>query len=321
MKFLLIGIVLLGGLGYGGAKAYIHYQVSDGVETAVMVTAPYASVEYSGISSTLTGELTVDDVRIQVNGYRDEIYIGRLGINTPNFLSLLKLSNFSALSPTDRDSQPDYFGFIAENIRMPVSADYYRDFYEKNIEAIAPDDILQGGVQCVGKYGYSPGALRALGYEDLVMSMSVTLRQAEDRFITEMDIDAADMAGIEIDVSIVGDAMTGAAMGRTYEPTMDSLQVRVTDHSLNQRVHKYCTELGLTPEQITRAHLNALQYLGSTIGIEFDEYVIDPYKKYLAGKPTFIVTARPRSPLLLSSINNYRPDDVPALLNLEAVAR
>ena len=62
MKFLLIGIVLLAGLGYGGAKAYIHYQVSDGVETAVVVMAPYAAVNYSGISSTLTGELTIDDI-------------------------------------------------------------------------------------------------------------------------------------------------------------------------------------------------------------------------------------------------------------------
>ena len=94
MKYVLIGIVLLAGLGYGGAKAYIHYQVSDGVETAVMVTAPYATVEYSGISSTLSGELTIDDVRIQGSGYRDEIFIGRLGIKTPNFLSLLKLINF-----------------------------------------------------------------------------------------------------------------------------------------------------------------------------------------------------------------------------------
>jgi len=76
MKFVLIGLILLAGSGYGGAKAVIHYQVSDAVETAVMVTAPYASVEYSGISSTLSGELTIDDVRIQVSGYRDEIFIG-----------------------------------------------------------------------------------------------------------------------------------------------------------------------------------------------------------------------------------------------------
>ena len=96
MKFVLIGLILLVGLGYGGAKVYLHYQVSDGMDSAIMVMAPYAELEYGGVSSTLTGELTIDDVRIQVKGYRDDILIGRLGINTPSFLALLKLSRLSA---------------------------------------------------------------------------------------------------------------------------------------------------------------------------------------------------------------------------------
>lgn len=321
MKFILIGLVLLIGLGYGGAKGYLYYQVSDHVETAVLVAAPYAVLEYGGISSTLTGELTIDNVRIQVNGYRDDVQIGRLGIKTPNFLALLKLSDLSALSQSGGDSTPKYFGFIAEKIRVSVTADYYRKFYKNYIEAIAPNDIGQGGVQCVGKYGYSPKALQALGYEELIMSTAITLRQEENRFITEMDLDIVDMSGIEIDVTVAGNAMMGAARGAAYRPTLHSLQVKVTDHSLNRRIEKYCTKLGLTPEQIVRAHINALQYFGSTMGIEFDEYVIDPYKDYLAGKSTFIATAKPRAPLDLASIAKYKPSDVPALLNLEAVAR
>jgi hypothetical protein len=43
--------------------------------------------------------------------------------------------------------------------------------------------------------------------------------------------------------------MTSAVMGSAYEPTLHSLQVKVTDHSLNQRIDKYCNQLGLTPER------------------------------------------------------------------------
>ena len=179
MKFILIGLVLLVGLGYGSAKAYLHYQVRDGVETAVLVTAPYAVLEYSGISSTLMGELTIDNVRIRVNGYRDDIQIGRLGIKTPNFLSLLKLSDLSTLSQPDGDSTPEFFGFIAEEIRVSVTADYYREFYKNNIAAIAPYDIGQGGVQCVGKYGYSPKALQALGYRSSDAEKMISLAQQQ----------------------------------------------------------------------------------------------------------------------------------------------
>ena len=62
-------------------------KVADGVDSVVMGMTPYAEIEYGGISSTLTGELTINDVRILVKGYRDDIVIGRLDINTPSFLT------------------------------------------------------------------------------------------------------------------------------------------------------------------------------------------------------------------------------------------
>ena len=97
--------------------------------------------------------------------------------------------------------------------------------------------------------------------------------------------------------------------------------MELLDQSLNARIKKYCTELGLTAAQITAAHINALQYFGSTNGILFDDYVVEPYKRFLDGKPTLIVTAKPREPLDLADISKYKPSDVPALLNLEAAAQ
>jgi hypothetical protein len=321
MKFVLLGLVLLVGLGYGGAKVYLHHRVSNGVDSAVIGMAPYAELEYGGISSTLTGELTINDVRIQVNGFRDDIVIGRLGINTPSFLALLNLSSLSGGAQTSNGSAPEYFGFIAEDIKVAASADYYRDIYDKNIKQIAPPDIGQGGVQCVGKYGFSPRSLGALGYDELVMSTSVTVQQAEAHFITQMNFGIVDMIDVEIEVALVGDFMSGAASGANYQPRMRDLQIKITDQSLNKRVEKYCTKLGLTAAQILRAHLDSLQYFGKKSGIAFDKYVIDPYKEYLAGKSSFTVTAKPRRPIDLARIKKYKPLDVPALLNLEAVAQ
>ena len=323
MKLFLIGLVLLIGLGYGSSKAYIHYQVSDKVDSVIPMISPYMDLQYGGISSTLTGELTIDDVVIRVNGYRDAIEIGRLGINTPGYLDLVKLSRLSADSGPGEKVPPEYFGLLAENIRISTSADYYHDYYDDSIKALAPSDIRQGGVQCVGKYGYSPRALKALGYEELVMSMSMIMRQADTYFNTEMNFDIVDMIDVDIDVSMEGGVMEGAAlaMGSAYQPRLRNLQLKLTNNSLKHRVVKYCTELGLTSAQILRAHINALQYAGSNFGIEFDKHVIDPYREYLTDKSTFVATANPREPIYLSKISRYKPIDVPALLNLEAIAR
>ncbi len=318
MRLILIGAVLLVGLGYAGAKGYLYYKVSQGVETAVLMMSPHVDLKYGGISSTIGGELTLDNVSIRLAEYRDEIVIGRLGIKTPNFLALLSLSDLSSGSPQGK--APEYFGLIAEEIKVSADADYYQDFYQTSIAAIAPSDLGQRGVQCVGKYGYAPKALKSLGYSNLTTSISVILRQVDNNYIIEMGIDIVDMTDVDMTLSMAGNMMSGLAQGATYRPKLRELNMKITDQSLNKRVEKYCTRLGLTPEQILNAHLNALQYMGKTQGIVFDEYLIDPYKQYLAGKPTLVVTAKPREPLDLERISRYKPSDVPALLNLEAVA-
>jgi hypothetical protein len=70
-----------------------------------------------------------------------------------------------------------------------------------------------------------------------------------------------------------------------------------------------------------RAQIDSLTFFGESNGIEFDQYLIDPYKEFLLGKPTLVVTAQPMSPVAFSQLDMYTPSDVPALLNLAAIAR
>ena len=84
MKNLIIWAVILGTVGYGGSKFLLHHKVEKGVDMAVLFMSPFANVQYDGVSSTMTGELTIDGIRAQINGFKDEIYIERLGIDTPS---------------------------------------------------------------------------------------------------------------------------------------------------------------------------------------------------------------------------------------------
>ncbi len=60
--------------------------------------------------------------------------------------------------------------------------------------------------------------------------------------------------------------------------------------------------------------------IGEENGIEFDDYLIDPYMEFIVGKSTLVVTAKPNVPIAVSQIDLYKPSDVPALLNLKATA-
>jgi len=317
MKNFLIWVTLMGALGYGGAKLYLHNEVSEAMDVAVLMMSPYADVEYDGVGSTLSGELTVDGVRVRIDGYRDDIYIDRIGSDTPSIFALLELSDLATMQS---DSMPEYFGFLMEGLRIPANADYYGELYAFALEARGIDDATSPASECTGRYGFSPTALNALGYQDQVISMSMTVRDDETRYSLDMSVSMDDMWDMDVSVSLAGNIMTEMSRGARYRPKLRDMRAEFTDRSLNQRVTKYCEQRGLSAADTLRAQMDSFKYAGESNGIEFDQYMLDPYKEFILGKSTLVVTARPPEPIALSQIDLYKPSDVPALLNLAVVA-
>jgi hypothetical protein len=318
MKNFIIWAILIGLLGYGGAKLYMHNEVSKTMDMVVLQMSPFANVEYQGVASTLSGELTVEGVRVQVDGYSDAMYIDRIGIDTPSFLSLISLSDLSSKGP---DAMPEYIGFLVEGMRIPSDADYFQDLYEFSLAARNAENVESVAVECTGKYGFSPTALSALGYQDQVMSMTMTLRDQETQYAIDVDISVEDMYDIDASVNLEGNMIAEMSKGMGYQPRLRSMHLEFTDRSLNDRVAKYCERRGLSAADVMRAQIDSFRQVGEIYGIEFDQYIIDPYKEFLLGKSTLVVTAKPTNPVAFSQIDLYSPSDVPALLNLAAVAR
>ena len=317
MKNFIIWAIIMVTVGYFGSKWYLHSEVSDGMDMAVLMMSPYANVEYDGVDSTLTGELTIEGIRIQIDGFSDELYIQSLGIDTPSFLSLLELGDVVKMQS---DGMPESIGFLVEGVRIPVGADYYKKLYDFALEVRGVKGAQDAAEECTGKYGFSPVALAGLGYTEQVISSHMTIHNERGQFSIDMDMNIEDMWDVEAEFALAGDMMSEMMRGMASRPRLASMRVKMTDRSLNQRVSEYCSQRGLSREETLKAQIESFEYFGKENGIEFDEYVMDPYKEYLAGKTTLIFTARPNEPIAISQIDLYKPSDVPALLNLEATA-
>ncbi len=320
MKNFIIWAILLGAVGYGGSKLYLHNEVSDAMDMVVLSMAPWAKLEYDGVRSTLTGELTVENVRLQVNGYSDTLIIDRMGIDTPSFLSLIDLSDLKSKGP---QAMPEYIAFIIEGMRVPVDADYFDDFYKmtQQMRAATVGSESTVATECTGMYGFSPATLSALGYRDQVMSMTMALRDEDTQYSIEMDVSMEDMWDMDVDVAFDGNMMAELVRGMAYQPRLRDMHMVFTDRSLNERVSRHCQQQGLSEVDTLKAQIDSFKYIGRANGIEFDQYMIDPYKEFLLGKSQLVVTARPNNPIAFSQIDLYKASDVPALLNLAAVAR
>lgn len=318
MKILAITAAAVLLLVYGGAKFYLHHKTERGMEQAVQQLAPIMEVKYGGVSSSMTGELTIDNLSIRINGFRDAIRIKSLGLDTPSMLSFFEIGK---LARQEGGELPEYFGVFAEEVVIDSQADYYKKLYWEYKKAIDRPDFDAPGAKCIGKYGiYSPKTLTAMGYDAQVVSYAITLRQGESEFYIDMDIGMRDMFDMKISLALGGDMMTELSRGKRYRPQLSNLRIEHTDRSLLQRIKKHCAELGLTPEQTLAAHLDALDYFGKKNRIAFDKQLVDPYREFLAGKPKLVITARPRRLIDFAEIPMYNPKDVPALLNLETAA-
>ena len=320
MKKAIIFVLVLGALVFGGTKWHMHKKVGDSVDIAVLMMAPFVEITYEGVSSTLSGQLTVDGVRARVTGFNDEILIDRIGIDTPNFLSLLKLADITSNPNAAAGDMPEYFGFIAEGVRMPVNADYFRELYQLKLAALGVVDSDDAAAECVGKYGFSPKALTGLGYSEQVVSVAVIFRQQGSRFVVDISSSADQMWDVDAEVILVGDMVTELAKGSAYRPRMSDLRIEYEDRSLNDRVRKYCASRGLNDQEIFAAQMDAFEFMGQANGIVFDEYMVGPYKEFLGGKTSLVITAKPSEPVTLSQLKLYKPADVPALLDLTATA-
>ncbi len=85
MKNFVVTVILVGILGYVGAKFYLHHEVSSNLDTAIALVQPFADIQYQGVSSTMSGELSVEGISARFGNFKDRLEIDKVSISTPGF--------------------------------------------------------------------------------------------------------------------------------------------------------------------------------------------------------------------------------------------
>ncbi|MEM9209023.1 MAG: hypothetical protein AAGA61_07245, partial [Pseudomonadota bacterium] len=105
-----------------------------------------------------------------------------------------------------------------------------------------------------------------------------------------------------------------------FRPRLVDARLEYIDDSLDERTSRLCSARGLSEDEIVTAKLETFNTFGERNGIVFDEQIVEPYMEFLNGKSSFVLSANPIEPVNLSQIDLYKASDVPALLNITAVA-
>jgi len=318
MKKIAVMAMLVGVIVIAGAKFYLHHQVTSNLDRAILLVKPFADIKYEGVSSTLSGELSVEGFSARIGTFSDSVEIDKISILTPGFWFLLNLGDMDQHTADGNASIPESFGLAIEGLRANVSDDFMKTFVEatrQSVPAMVEDDAIG---QCVGKYGYSVAALKSLGYDEIVISMSMGYRRENGRLLVDMWAAMADMFSMQIDLTLDGNMTTESIARGAFRPRMISGRIEYEDHSLIARTRKMCRSKGFSDEQLIAAELDTFQSAGIQSGIAFGESMLESYEEFLTAGSIFIIEANPLGPINLSQIDLYKPTDVPALLNLTA---
>ncbi|HET6629577.1 MAG TPA: hypothetical protein VFG91_07360 [Woeseiaceae bacterium] len=320
MKQLLILAALLGAAGYLGSKFYLHDKVSRNLDLVLEAARPAVDVQYEGVSSTLSGDLSIDGITVHMAGFADPVHIASVKLVTPGYFHLLDLASIGSGSGGELDI-PDELGIAFEGIRVATDADFMRAVEEARRAEYGVQEVADPAASCVGTRGFSAGTLRQLGYRELVIDAGVGYRQVDGKLLIDVSTDVAEMYDLSMVLTFDSMPTPQTVMMGAFQPRLVAGRLEYVDRSLEERVMKLCTEVEKLPvETVIAARVDAFQAVGSANGIEFDEYVIDPYIEFLNGKDRFVITAEPIDPVNLLQIGLYKPSDVPALLNLRAEA-
>ena len=77
--YLLVLVVAI----YAGIKAYIYFGVKGTVDDAIAMVRPFVQISYGGISSSIEGAVSVDQIEVQTPAEAIPLRIGSLRLEGP----------------------------------------------------------------------------------------------------------------------------------------------------------------------------------------------------------------------------------------------
>jgi hypothetical protein len=188
----------------------------------------------------------------------------------------------------------------------------------ENVRAAQVGELeLTAADHCASTYGFTPAALKRLGYYEVDADFRAAFRRTPGELVLDLGMHVEDMYDVDVAVTLGGIAEP-TELARGARPLLVGGRLDYVDRSLNARIMKHCAEQEVRPEDVIAAQLREVQTLARGNGMELDEMIIDPYTDFLRGKQRFTITSQPTKPVDLTRISLYKPSDVPNLLNLLA---
>lgn len=314
LTHLIAGIAVAAGATYGGIKAYVHYQVKSDLDDAIAAARPFVDIRYGGISSELSGSVTVEDIRIRPVGFPETFEIDGITLIAPDI-------QFWLGGHKDLQQQgkiPENIRLAVNGLRMPTDGIIFETIRESQQQMARIMELELD--QCSVAQVFGARDYQAVGIDELVM---------DSDFGYGFTVASP---GIELNMNF---ASRGIESGN-FSITLSGVSQSMASWMMNQPgFGGFAMQYRLEPELATKA----LRHCANLRGISESEYLAqvasEPDEAYMLGLG-FVpgpglrgviqemlarggdleVTAHPAEAIDFRTLHLYQPEQIPALLGV-----
>ncbi len=316
LKTLFIGLPLLAGIMFGGAKGYIYYHVSNELDRTILLASPYAEARYQGISSSFKGRITIEKISIYPAGSNDEITIESAQIqgNGLPFLYQLVTGSF-------QNTPPEKFGFSVNGLSIPLNGDLAAN-YTRMLESARQASGVKEPDGCGLLTGLSPDLMGALGFYAITMdtSLDVDFDPAAGQARIQMGFDIRDVEHSQISMLLTHLPPPGVISMGMQKPQLSKMTVTFqVDPGFVAKAQQHCAESRkLTVDAFIESMLNMDEaQLAQQLGFKPGPGLVAAIKSFIKNPNEVSFTIHPPESIDPASLSFYKPEELPQLLDLE----
>lgn len=316
LKIFFLVLLVIAGLAYAGIKAYLYHSLKSEMDQLAGQFSLFGQLEYGGLSSSISGSLSVHDLKLRVHGMDDEARIKSIRYQTPNLWYLLQ------------DSKQLENGRIPERLNLDIEGltlNLFGEFTDRLEEVISQLNIQLHGINplCGGRLFFGPSELRDMGYEEITTDMQIGYRfdAPNARLILDIASNTRDMAAVSLQgiINGINDTSFVSLIQPGSQLRLDRVTVNYTDKSYTRRQVDFCARLSkLEVNEYIEAEANQKPgYYGYLWGIVPGPGLRQAYRVFLSYPGQIDLSFELPEAVTPETVALFKPEDIPGLLNLK----
>lgn len=301
MRKLLISLVVLPGLLYGGVKGYLWYKTREAADQLVESASPFAVITYDGIHSSLKGSVGIDNVIIRPRGVRDEIRVDSVTFHAPDLRFLI-----SAERRLENKKLPESLGISLKGVTMDLQGPLVAETASggQNLTFSPLSALGCGDLATIG-----PRELLSMGYDNIVYDLDLNYRLQPDGNGVDLTVssDAHDMAfmqlGMQVDLPGLNGAVTNAI---GVQPQIKRAELIYRDYDLNPRLTRFCAaSMDAEPAQFLDGHTSLVAVRLHELGVQPSPELMQAYRGFMEKSGDLRIVFAPDQPLQPAELALY----------------